>query len=531
MKRFLAFLCALTLTLTGLPLAGAAEAQYITVQFYNETLRQYEEPTSARQVGVTLNGEPLEFDVPGLIRVVQGNDGRTMVPVRPIAEALGADVEWKKESRQVVITTESDTITLTLGSATAEVNGESVTLPGGVPACVASCGGIERTLVPLRFVSEQLHAQVEWDKTFVAHITADWLPDPPKSADGLLLRVESDDNAQTITLRLSNELRYVLQDFGDRVVIDLLGTAIGSGRDGELNPENLVVENVRYAQHGNDLYPEWATVTRVVLDLAEGCSLAENVLLTDDEQHRSLVIQTFPSAAERPPVEVDDPEDELAFTVVLDAGHGGSASGAVYEGVMEKTITLPVALRVGELLRERGYNVVFTRNRDEYMDLYTRSDIANAVRGDIFVSIHANASATNRNFQGTFTYSYPGSERGEALAGCIQSAVCAEAGSIDRGLLTNNYVVLRETEMPAALLELGFMSCHEELTRLIDPDYQEKLAQGTARGIAAYLDTLPPKTAEHLAEEPEDISGETAAETETPAAGNGDEVERTEKAE
>lgn len=513
MKRFLAFLCALTLTLAGLPQAGAAEAQYITVQFYNETLRQYEEPTSARQVGVTLNGEPLEFDVPGLIRVVQGNDGRTMVPVRPIAEALGAEVEWKKESRQVVITTESDTIVLTLGSATAEVNGESVALPGGVPACVASCDGVERTLVPLRFVSEQLHAQVDWEKTFVAHIKADWLPDPPRPADGLLLRVESDDNAQTITLRLSNELRYEVQDFGDRVVIDLLGTAIGSGKDGELDPENLVVENVRYAQHENDLSTEWATVTRVVLDLAEGCSLTENVLLTDDEPHRSLVIQTFPSAAERPPVEVDDPENELAFTVVLDAGHGGSASGAVYEDVMEKDITLPITLRVGELLRERGYNVVFTRNRDEYMDLYTRSDIANAVRGDIFVSIHANASATNRNFQGTFTYSYPGSEKGEALAGYIQSAVCAEAGSIDRGLLTNNYVVLRETEMPAALLELGFMSCHEELTRLIDPDYQEKLAQGTARGIAAYLDTLPPKTAERLAEEPEEeISGEISPE-------------------
>lgn len=503
MKRYLAFFCALVLLLAGGgPARAAEEAKYISVQFHNEAQGRYEEPSQVRRVGVSLNGEALEFDVPGIIHTVNGWDGRTLVPVRPIAEALGATVLWMKETRQVVIFNDADTIVLTLGSAAAVVNGQSVALPGEVPACVAKYGGVERTLVPLRFVSEQLHAQVDWSNAdFAASITAPWLmpePEGPKAADGLLLRVESDDNAQSITLRLNREPRYTVIDLGDRVAIDLQGFVIGTGKDGSMAPENPTVERVRYAQHDTDLYPDWAGTTRVVLDLARGCSMEKNLLIMTDKERQSIVIQTFPSETGRPPVTVEGPGDAMAFTVVLDAGHGGSASGAVYEEVMEKNITLPITLRVGELLREKGYNVVFTRARDEYMDLYDRCDIANAVRGDIFVSIHANASVTNRAFQGTFTYSYPGSAEGERLAGMIQSAVVAAAGSIDRGLLTNDYVVLRETYMPAVLLETGFMSCHEELVKLVDPDYQEKLAQGTAKGIHAYLSTLPAKTAESV---------------------------------
>ena len=153
---------------------------------------------------------------------------------------------------------------------------------------------------------------------------------------------------------------------------------------------------------------------------------------------------------------------------------------------------VPQAIR---MLREKGYNVVLTRDSDVYMDLYDRAGIANAVEGDVFVSIHANASSSNAGFQGTFTYSYPKSMAGEKLAGYIQKAVVDAAGSIDRGLLTNDYVVLRETNMPAALLEMGFMSCHEELQMLIQPEYQEKIAQGVARGIEIYLATRPEKTA------------------------------------
>ena len=495
MKKILSLFCALAL-MTGLAVPGKAiQPEKIPLRFHDETTLQYGPETAAEVVHVYFNGAPMDLDVPAVSQTLDGIDGRTMVPVRPIAEALGATVDWDGENRQVKIAAGADRMVLTLGQPTAQVNGQSVDLPGRVPAVVARFGETERTLVPLRFVSEQLHAQVDWDNdAFAALVTAEIEPpDPDAPPRGRLTRLAADDNAQTITLYLNSAPQYRVTDLGDRVAIDLLGVVIGSGTDGSMRPENPVVSQVRYAQHGADIDPRENYVTRVVLDLARNCTYGENVTVAGDADLQAVVISVTPpeTGAELPAL--PDKWDPTAFTVVLDAGHGGSASGALYEEKMEKDITLPVTLRAAELLREKGYNVVLTRNEDTYMDLYDRCDVANNVGADIFVSIHANASSTNLSFQGIFTYSYPNSTRGEALAGHIQKAVVAETGGIDRGLLTNDYVVLRETTMPAALLEMGFMSCHEELVKLIQPEYQERVSQGVAKGVESYLATLPKK--------------------------------------
>ena len=495
MKKLTTFLFALALAAGLAAGAGALRPETVPIRLHNENALQYEPEQPAEVVGVFFNGKPMDLDVPAVSQTVDGLDGRTMVPVRPIAEALGATVDWDGEKRQVRIAAGADRVVLTLGAPTAEVNGKTVDLPGRVPAVVARYGEAERILVPLRFVSEQLHAQVDWDDgAFAARITySHQAPDPDAPPRGRLTRLAADDNAQTITLYLSSEPQYRVTDLGERVAIDLLGVVIGSGQDGSLRPENPVVSRVRYAQHGTDIDPRENYVTRVVLDLTRGCAYGENVTVTGDPNLQAVVISVTPPETGAVLPTLPEDWDPNAFTVVLDAGHGGSATGALYERVMEKSITLPVTLRAAELLGEKGYNVVLTRNKDVYMDLYDRCDVANNVGADIFVSIHANASPTNLDFQGTFTYSYPGSSRGEALADCIQRAVVAETGFIDRGLLTNDYVVLRETLMPAALLEMGFMSNHEELERLVQPEYQEKVAQGVAKGVESYLATLPKK--------------------------------------
>lgn len=496
MKKLTGIFCALALLAALVVPAEAVQPDTVPVRFHDEATGTYGPEIASEVVGVFLDGEPMELDTPAVTQILEGNDGRTMVPVRPIAEALGAKVGWNGEKRQVSISTSLDTIVLTLGSAEAEVNGRPAQLPGGVPAVVARCGDAERTLVPLRFVSEQLHARVDWDnEAFAARITSgaeELTPaDPSAPPDGRFTRLSADDNAQTITLSLSAPPHYRVIDMGDRVAIDLLGFVIGSGEDGSLQPENPVVSRIRYAQHGSDIDPRENYVTRVVLDLAKNCIYGENLTVTGDPDLQRVVISVTPPETESVQPILPENWDPKAYTVMLDAGHGGSASGALYEEIMEKDITLPVTLRAAELLQEKGYNVVLTRNRDVYVDLYDRSNMANEVKTDIFVSIHANASPTNRDFEGTFTYSFPNSKRGEKLAGCIQSAVVAETGSVDRGLLTNDYVVLRETTMPAALLEMGFMTCHRELERLVTPEYQEKMAQGIAKGVENYLVTLP----------------------------------------
>ena len=520
MKKTAALALILSLLVGLTPAFAAGPAGSAPVLFSDESAGKYGPETASDRVNITLNGETLSTDVPGLIQTVDGQDGRTLVPVRTIAEPLGATVLWMEDTRQVLLFNSQDTIVLTLGSATAVVNGQNVQLPGGVPAGVVKCQGVERTMVPLRFVSEQLHGTVEWDNdTYTAIVTVPIQPPQPTPTPtptpsptptpapspsvtptnpdkGMLLRISADHNAETVTLSLSGTPKYQVVDLGDRVAVDLLGMTIGSGKDGSLSLENPVLTAVRYAQHTNDLYPEYGHTVRVVLDLAKGCTYKKNVVVEEDTNAQTITVSVLPPDTGTEPALPPVPLDPTAFTVVLDAGHGGSASGAFYEEIAEKTITLPITLKTEALLKAHGYNVVMTRTTDVYMDLYDRSDVANNINADIFVSIHANVTTTNPAFEGTFTYYYPDSGKGKALAQSLQSAIVASAGSVDRGLLTNDYVVLRETNMPAALIETGFMTCHAELMRLIDDAYQDKLAQGIANGIINYLNTLPKKTAE-----------------------------------
>ena len=91
------------------------------------------------------------------------------------------------------------------------------------------------------------------------------------------------------------------------------------------------------------------------------------------------------------------------------------------------------------------------------------------------------------NFQGILTYHYPSDSSGAELAQSIQTDVCQVTGGTDRGVRSADFVVLRVTDMSAALVEMGYMSSPGELARLLNASYQDKLAQGIAEGIAQYL--------------------------------------------
>ena len=145
-----------------------------------------------------------------------------------------------------------------------------------------------------------------------------------------------------------------------------------------------------------------------------------------------------------------------------------------------------MSLMLADILEERGYNVVLTRTGDDSVSLADRAKMANAAQAEVFVSIHCNA-LDRTDYEGIFTYYYPNSTRGEALAKQVQAGVVASTGGIGRGTPSANFQVLRETTMPAVLVETGFMTHPGELARLCDPDYQQKIAQGIADGVEAYL--------------------------------------------
>ena len=181
--------------------------------------------------------------------------------------------------------------------------------------------------------------------------------------------------------------------------------------------------------------------------------------------------------------------------IVLDPGHGGNDAGAIGPtGVMEKTVTLRVALELEKLLREKEAVVIMTRTTDkgakasDIEELQARCDVANREKADIFISIHAD-SFTNPAARGTTGYYYAKSDTddGRRLADAIRRGLCEQIKTPSRGTKPCNFYVVRHTDMPATLLELAFISNPEEEKILDSEDGVKKAAQGILDGIEDYF--------------------------------------------
>lgn len=171
----------------------------------------------------------------------------------------------------------------------------------------------------------------------------------------------------------------------------------------------------------------------------------------------------------------------MAATIVIDAGHGGSDPGAVYNGRQEKNDTLRLALAVGNLLEQRGYNVIYTRTEDVYDSPGEKARIANRSGADYFVSIHRNSSPYANTYSGVETLVYSDSGvRGE-LARSVNEQL-EQAGFNNLGVKERpNLAVLRRTQMPAILIEAGFINTDAD-NRTFDNNF-DTMANAIATGI------------------------------------------------
>ncbi len=168
-------------------------------------------------------------------------------------------------------------------------------------------------------------------------------------------------------------------------------------------------------------------------------------------------------------------------TVVIDAGHGGHDRGGIPgQRVAEKVMTLDVAQRLRNVLEASGYHVVMTRDSDVFVPLGTRVAIANSYRNAIFVCVHFNA--TNRmGASGIETYFY--SRDSLPLASAIHHFVVGGAPSANRGVRRRGYYVLRKTNIPAVLVECGFLTNPTEAAYAQTASYRQKLAEEIAAGV------------------------------------------------
>ncbi len=177
--------------------------------------------------------------------------------------------------------------------------------------------------------------------------------------------------------------------------------------------------------------------------------------------------------------------------IVLDAGHGGSDEGAKVRWVQEKKITLATVLYTKKYLEELGYRVILTRGKDTYVSLPKRVSIANKTKSVLFVSVHYNASK-NTEAQGVEIYYYNSSDpertrSSRKLAGYVLHFVLDQTDAVSRGVKMGNFHVIRETEMPAILVEGGFMTNYDEWSSLKKRSYLENIAKGIAQGVDKYL--------------------------------------------
>ena len=194
-------------------------------------------------------------------------------------------------------------------------------------------------------------------------------------------------------------------------------------------------------------------------------------------------------------------------TILVDPGHGGKDVGAVNGKNYEKDVNLAVALRLATKLKARGFNVYMTRNKDSEISLDRRTKFADAIDADLFISIHCNSASPSVN--GLETYiatpqndpavgttvvsrdACPANKYDKTnayLAFYTQRALIQRTGVADRGVRRKRYYVIRNTNCPSMLIEIGFISNNTELANLKNPIQQEKITDAIIDGIIKYRD-------------------------------------------
>lgn len=214
------------------------------------------------------------------------------------------------------------------------------------------------------------------------------------------------------------------------------------------------------------------------------------------------------------------------FAVVVDAGHGGQDFGAIgVYGYKEKNINLSVALKLADVLRRKGYRVYLTRDRDTFITLFERADLANSIKAKekVYISLHCNFMSDTLA-RGLETYfltlrkattrravelleNYPddalevaGGEVGFILGDVLQSEFLEDSRQLamfihrhlrkytmDRGVRQANFHVLRRIYSPSVLVELGYMSNPVEVRKLLSPAYQDSIAVDIGEGVDEYF--------------------------------------------
>jgi len=184
--------------------------------------------------------------------------------------------------------------------------------------------------------------------------------------------------------------------------------------------------------------------------------------------------------------------------IVIDPGHGGDQPGARFkEGsrtIYEKHITLAIGLKVAERLAKQGASVIMTRAEDASIGLYERTTMANQAGAHFFISIHCDSNTRPNSASGTTIYYHRDDADSRALGQAILNEIVKVSGLPSKGvrsdttLYQSGLAVLRTSQMPAVLIEVGYLNHAYDRKKLLDPKFQDAIADAIVRGLKAYVE-------------------------------------------
>lgn len=455
-------------------------------------------------VSLKVDGEKVVADVaPVIVKE------RTLIPARAVFEKMGGKVGWENDQRMVDVSLGESNVRLTIDSSVALVNGQKKSLD--VPAVIID----DRTFIPVRFVAESLDCDVDWDDPNRTVVIAspskkpidnptdnpsDKPVDPPAMDDTVRIKeitVEEQEDSYKIIIqgdgRIDGIKSFAL-DNPERFGVDIKKTLLDM--EGEsLKVKNNILSAIRYSQFNED-------TVRVVIDLNE--KVAGKVSLSEDKESITILFgkdkaQEFEELGNT----TEDGLDVLDWRaagklIVIDPGHGGKDSGsrAIRNGetvLNEKEVNLDIALRLNRMLQAAGANTCLTREDDTYMGLYERPEKANALGGDLYISIHNNSSDSSSP-NGTEVYYYCKSNEADygidtaGFAKLVQKELVETIGLKNRGAKSEPaYAVLNKTRMPAIIIEGGFLSNDTDLNMILTDEFKENYAYATAKAIIQTL--------------------------------------------
>lgn len=510
LKRIAAFVLCLVFIIPHI--AFASNNRYITLNLRYDYQDHY---YNAEEVFVSIDGKKLtDLPMPPIIL-----KGYSLVPAREVFEGLGAKVVWQKEVEQVFVTYGSNKVVIPIGATKAYVNGEAHTMQ--TEAKIIN----NKTMIPLRFVSTALGFDIDWNKdTRIANI----ITGKSSPAETTTVAVTTTKAAATTTIATTEattesttaavtekktetttkkavsasssgpSAAVVNGSFGydyenDRLFIKNTSGAINTSNiihyDDyyDLNYTCEIPVNLTSIINTETFNPQSEKISRCTVTVTPQkttISFDENMILAMNVTQENGYVYFSPVF----------PKEKYNKIIVLDAGHGGDDPGAQANGLVEKDLTLKMLLSAKKKFDHDGkIKCYVSRATDMYPSFDDRTNLANEV-GDAFISIHIN-SATNTTATGTETYSLYPNDLGNGLTSYTLAAemlnqLLEKLGTVNRKVKSENWIVLRQSVVPATLIEIGFISNAGEAAMM--NNNIDAVGQAVYDGVTKLFNEYPP---------------------------------------